>query len=101
MHKVTILYHHPKDEQAFEAYYAQTHMPIAAKVRGVARLELTQFVPGPSGEKPAYYRMAELYFDSEAQMKASLDSVEGKAAIADIPNFATGGITTLVGVVDS
>ena len=100
MLKVTILYHHPQDEKAFEEYYAQTHLPIAAKVKGVARLELTKFTPGPGGEKPAYYRMAELYFESEEQMKASLGSAEGKATVEDLKNFATGGVVTLFGTMD-
>lgn len=101
MIKVTILYHHPKDEQAFESYYKQTHLPIAAKVKGVSRLELTKFLPELGGKTPPYYRMAELYFDNEEQMKASLSSPEGKAATNDLHNFATGGVTILTGSVES
>lgn len=100
MIKVTILYHHPQDPQAFERYYAETHLPIAAKMKGVARLELTRFGPGPDGSKPAYYRMAELYFPSEAQLQATLGSQEGQAAVSDLPNFATGGVTMLTGSVE-
>jgi uncharacterized protein (TIGR02118 family) len=101
MVKVTILYHHPKDAARFEAYYAATHLPLAAKMRGVARLELTRFLADPEGGKPAFYRMAELYFQDEARMQDTLESPEGKAAVGDLPNFATGGVTIVIGYVEA
>jgi uncharacterized protein (TIGR02118 family) len=69
MLKVTVLYGHPTSSADFEKYYAETHLPLAAKMQGVARLELTKFVAGPDGGRPAFYRMAELYFPSQAQMQ--------------------------------
>ena len=100
MIKLTVLYGHPQDERAFERYYAETHLPIAAKIGGVTRLELTQFKPGPDGSKPRYYRMAEIYFQNESQLESQLGSEEGQAAVADLPNFATGGVMMLVGSVE-
>jgi uncharacterized protein (TIGR02118 family) len=101
MIKVTLLYGHPKDAQEFERYYAEKHLPLAAKMKGVGRLELTRFRPAPDGSKPVYYRMAELYFPNEVQMQSTLSSSEGQAAVADLPNFATGGVTMLSGSVES
>jgi len=101
MIKVTVLFNHPTNPQEFERYYADTHLPIAGKMKGFSRLELTKFGPGPDGGKPAYYRMAELYFPSQAQMQTTLGSPEGQAAVADIGNFATGGVTMLFGSVAS
>lgn len=46
-------------------------------MNGVGRLELTRFGPGPDGSKPEFYRMAELYFPTEAQMQSTLTSPEG------------------------
>ena len=99
MMKVTVLYGHPKSPDEFEKYYESTHLPLAGKVKGVDRLELTKFISAPDGGKPAFYRMAELYFATEVQMEHSLGSDEGKAAVADFENFATGGITVLIGSV--
>lgn len=101
MMKVTVLYHHPTSPETFESYYAQTHLPIAAKMKGVARLELTKFVSAPDGGRPAFYRMAELYFSSQAQMQETLGSPEGKATVGDLPKFATGGVTIAVGSVEA
>jgi uncharacterized protein (TIGR02118 family) len=99
MMKVTVIYGHPKSSDDFEKYYESTHLPLAAKMKGVDRLELTKFVAGPDGSKPAFYRMAELYFGSQAQMEQVLGSAEGKATVADLDNFATGGVTVLIGTV--
>jgi uncharacterized protein (TIGR02118 family) len=99
MMKVTILYGHPKSPEAFEKYYESTHLPLAGKIKGVDRLELTKFIAAPDGGKPAFYRMAELYFATQDQMKQTLGSAEGQAAVADIENFATGGATVLIGSV--
>lgn len=101
MIKVTVLFNHPANSREFERYYAETHLPLAAKMQGFSRLELTRFGPGPDGGRPPYYRMAELYFPSQAQMQTTLGSAEGQAAVADIGNFATGGVTMLFGSVDS
>lgn len=100
MLKVTVLYGHPTSPADFEQYYAATHVPLAAKMNGVARVELTKFLPGADGSKPAFYRMAELYFATPAQMEATLGSPEGQATVADLKNFATGGVTVAVGAVE-
>ena len=100
MIKVTVLYGHPKSPDDFEKYYESTHLPLAAKIKGVVRLELTKFIAGPDGGKPAFYRMAELYFNTQTEMEQSLGSPEGQAVIDDIQNFATGGVTVLIGSVE-
>ena len=101
MMKITVLYGCPTSAEQFEKYYEGTHLPLAAKVKGVARIEFTKFVSGPDGAKPAFYRMAELYFTTQAQMEQSLKSPEGQATVADIQNFATGGVTMVIGSVDA
>jgi uncharacterized protein (TIGR02118 family) len=101
MVKLTVLYGHPRSADEFERYYAGTHIPLVDKMKGVSRVELTRFAPGPDGAQPAFYRMAELYFPNDMQLRSSLGSPEGQAAVGDIPNFATGGVTVLTGAVDS
>jgi len=101
MMKITVLYGSPTSAEQFEKYYGGTHLPLAAKMKGVARIEFTKFVSGPDGAKPAFYRMAELYFTTQAQMEQSLKSPEGQATVADTQNFATGGVTMVIGSVDA
>ena len=97
MIKLTVIYGHPEDPAAFESYYNTTHMEIADKIPGVARFELTRFTGSPDNGKPAFYRMAELYFPSLKEMENSLQSAEGMAALRDLPHFASGGVKAMVG----
>ncbi|HRH58975.1 MAG TPA: EthD family reductase [Chitinophagaceae bacterium] len=99
MNKVTVLYKHPESEEAFEKYYAETHLPLAAKIPHLDHAEFTKFMAAPDGSKSAYYRMAELYFASDELMMQALGSDEGRAAAGDIPKFATGGFEFLFGKV--
>ena len=100
MVKLIVLYGHPLDSTAFETYYSETHLPIASKISGVNRVELTKFIGTPDGGKPSKYRMAELYFDSIEELQTQMGSPEGQAAVNDIPNFATGGVDVMVGDVE-
>jgi uncharacterized protein (TIGR02118 family) len=44
------------------------------------------------GDPPPYYLVSDVYFDDKASFEAALDSPQMKEAIADVPNFATGGV---------
>ena len=96
MVKLQVLYGHPKDPAAFEAYYRDPHTPIAVKVPGLRRFEASKVLGAPGGGQPAYYRTADLYFDDMNALQAALSSPEGQAAANDIANFATGGVTLMV-----
>lgn len=100
MVKVTVLYGHPADPEAFEDYYADTHVPIAAKIPDVQRFESGRVMSTPDGEEPAYHRIAELWFESAEQMQSSMGSEQGQAATGDIANFATGGATVMISEVE-
>jgi uncharacterized protein (TIGR02118 family) len=43
--------------------------------------------------------MAELYFAGPGELQNAFGSREGQAATADLANFASGGVTVLVGAV--
>ncbi len=101
MIKATALYGHLTYSEAFEKYYADTHLPLVTKTPGVVKAEFTKFLPNADGTAVAYYRMAELYFAGPAEMQQALSSPEGQAMAADLSNFATGGVTIMVGVVEN
>ena len=101
MLKLTVLYGHPKDAEAFEKYYNEKHLPLATTMEGVAKLELTKFMGTPDGQKADYYRMAELYFTSPEQMQETMSSPEGQATTDDLSNFATGGVNVIVGITET
>ena len=96
MVKLVVLYGQPKSPAEFEKYYADVHLPIAAQMKGVRRAEFARATGTPQGGPPPFYRIAELYFDSVEQMQGVLGSPEGQKTVADLANFATGGVTVAV-----
>jgi uncharacterized protein (TIGR02118 family) len=95
MVKLTVLYGQPKDPAAFEKYYANTHMPIARKM-DVRKIELSKVIGTPDGSTPAFYRIADVYFDDMTHLQRSTGAPEGQATVGDLTNFATGGVTVLI-----
>jgi uncharacterized protein (TIGR02118 family) len=92
VHRLVVSYGQPEDPEAFDAYYRDTHTPLALAQPGLVRLTFGHAVSlDPS--QPAPYLVAELDFDSEEAMSASLASPEGRTAGKDLTNFATGGVT--------
>jgi uncharacterized protein (TIGR02118 family) len=100
MAKLTVMYGHPDDPEAFEEYYANTHLPLAAKIPNVQQFEAGRVAAVDDGDPP-YHRIAELWFESAERMQESLASPEGSAAAGDIPNSATGGATMFVSEVEA
>src|SRR5688572_28571330 len=96
MIKLTVLYGRPEVPEAFEEQYAEVHMPLVEKIPGAERWEAARVVDTMEGDTPPYYRIFEFWFEDLDGMQASMGSPEGQAAVADIPNYATGGATTLV-----
>ena len=95
MHVLTVCYGHPADPAAFDAYYTSTHVPLAEKIPGMASFTY-RHCDSLDGSQPPYYLVAELSFPSQEALNAGLSSPEGAAAAADVPNFATGGVTMFV-----
>ena len=100
MIKLTVLYGHPTNTEAFERYYATTHLPLVDKMSGFSRTEKAKVVASPDGAKPAFYRMFEFWFESEDALGRTMGSPEGKAAVDDLSKFATGGVTVLISAVE-
>jgi uncharacterized protein (TIGR02118 family) len=101
MVKLTVLYGHPDDPDAFEEYYANTHMPLVDKMPDLQRYEAARIVATPDGSQPHYYRIFEGYFENIDQLQSGMGTPEGQAAAEDIPNFATGGATLLICEIDA
>jgi uncharacterized protein (TIGR02118 family) len=96
MAHVVVMYKTPKDAAAFDKYYVETHIPLAKKIPGLRKYEISQGpVATPAGPS-AYHLIATLYFDNMAAVQAGFGSAEGKAAGADVQKFATGGADMLL-----
>ncbi|MFC5828155.1 EthD family reductase [Nonomuraea insulae] len=90
------LYHHPESVAAFDKHYDETHTPLAARMPGL-RSYTTMRPVSVGGERPAYHLIAVLTFDDQQAFNAAMAGAEGRAAVADLANFAAGGVTMLTG----
>jgi len=93
MIRLQVMYGHPQDPQAFDRYYADVHLPIAKKIKGFKRWTVGKVTGTPDGKPAPYYYFADLFAESREAMEKILASPEGQAAVKDVPNFATGGVT--------
>jgi uncharacterized protein (TIGR02118 family) len=96
MADVVVLYKTPKDAAAFDKYYVETHIPLAKKMPGLKKYQISQGpVASPAGPSGVHL-VATLTFDSMAAIQKAFGSPEGQAAAGDVPNFATGGADILL-----
>ena len=97
MAKLVILYGHPVDTAAFEDYYANRHIPYAAKhMPNVRSAENMRVISTADGGLAPYYRVSQLSYDNVEDLRAGIASEDGRSTIADLASFATGGATLLI-----
>jgi len=92
MARLVVMYGIPKDAAAFDKYYGETHAPLAKKIPGLRKYEISRGpVATPAGPSDMHL-VAILQFDDLAAIQRGLTSPEGQAAAGDLANFATGGV---------
>jgi uncharacterized protein (TIGR02118 family) len=96
MAQLLVMYKTPKDPAAFDRYYLETHIPIARKIPGIRKYEVSQGPVATAAGPSAFHLIATLHFDNLAAIQHAFASVEGQAAAADVQNFATGGADMLL-----
>ena len=91
MATLVVMYKTAKDPTAFDKYYVEKHIPLAKKIPGLRKYEVSQGpVATPAGPS-AYHLVALLHDDNIAAIQSAFASPEGQAAVADVQAFATGG----------
>ena len=101
MYKLIAIWSAPRaeDEEAFEQHYRDVHLAVAAKTPNMRRLVAVRTSDGLEGGQSAFYRVAELHFDSKADLEAAEHSAEWGGMRADaggmIERF---GVTLTVGM---
>lgn len=97
MVKLTVLFGQPKDPAEFERYYLDRHVPEyveSGKLAHLVRVDMGKGLPR-GGQPPAFYRTADLWWDSMEALVADAQSPAGQEALGDLENFATGGYQLL------
>ena|SRR5436305_345933 len=91
MAKLVVLYKTPKSADAFDRYYFATHVPLAKKLPGLKKYDVSDGAVAAASGTSGVHLVATLYFDSLDAIKDAFASPEGKATAGDLANFADGG----------
>ncbi len=83
MGRMLVIYRTPNDPAAFDDHYANVHVPLAKRLPGLLRYEVSHRpIATPAGD-PEPYLIATLDFESFTAMRAAFATPEGKACAAD------------------
>ena len=96
MAMLVAVYKTPKSADAFERYYSSTHAPLAKKIPGLRKYEVSSGAVGLPINSGGVHLVALLEFDSVDAIRAALASPEGQAAAEDLGKFADGGVDLMV-----
>ncbi len=95
MVRLIALYSPPHDAAAFDEHYRSVHAPIVRRYPEIREIRLTR-LDGVAGRPSSHYLMAEMAFDSRADLDAALASEAGRESGRDLRNFAQAGVTLFV-----
>ncbi len=92
VHRLLVGYGMPADTDDFDKHYRDVHIGIANGMPGVVKYTIGHAQSADENPSP-FHLVAELDFESVEAMGAAMGSEAGATAVADIPNFANGGVT--------
>ena len=92
VHRLIVQYGQPTDPAAFDKHYRDVHVPLVQAVPGLVRFTVGH-PRSLDPSTPAPYAVAELDFESAQAMGEALGTEAGKATAADVPLFASGGVS--------
>ena len=88
MARMLVIYRTPKDVDSFDRHYFGIHVPLAKKIPGLRKYEVSEGrIAMPAGSSDVH-RIGTLYFDDLAAIQQAFASPEGQAAGADRRLFA-------------
>ncbi len=96
MIRIVSLHGHPRDPAEFERYYRERHTPLVQRIPGVRNIRFGRVRHTSDGAPTPYFLVSDVYFDDAAALETAQASPEMAAALADVPNFASGGVTIMV-----
>jgi uncharacterized protein (TIGR02118 family) len=88
MAKMLVIYRKPADPDAFARHYFETHIPLAKKLPGLRKYDVSlgaiTTIAGPAD----VHMIGTLYFDDMEAIGRAFASPEGRAAAADRQLYA-------------
>ena len=92
MARLVVMYGTPKDAGAFDKYYFETHVPIAKRIPGLRKYEVSRGAVATPAGPAKFHLIATLHFDDMKAVQNAFASPQGQAAAADVAKFASGGV---------
>lgn len=87
MAKIIVMYEKPKNEEGFEKYYYDVHVPLVQKVPNLKNATINRVVQSQNTDL-SFYLIAQLEFESMEDLNSMFASNEGKQVIDDVKNLA-------------
>ena len=83
MARMIVIYKTPIDKDAFDRHYFDVHIPLAKKLPGLIKYDISKSpIMSTTGNDEAYL-IGTLHFDSLDDIKKAFASPQGKACAAD------------------
>jgi uncharacterized protein (TIGR02118 family) len=95
MPRLIALYNVPADPDAFDAHYRDVHAGIIARYPNIRDARLSK-PAGVAGRPAPFHLMAEMVFETAADLDAALMSEAGAESARDLRNFAGAGATLFI-----
>lgn len=81
--RMLVIYRTPADPAAFDRHYMNVHVPLAKRLPGLLRYEVSRRpIATPAGD-PEPYLIGTLYFESLAALRQAFGTPEGRECAAD------------------
>ena len=88
MARMVVIYRTPKNVEAFDRHYFDIHVPLAKKLPGLRKYEISHGPVAVLAGAPDAYLIGTLHFDDLAAIKQAFASPEGRAAGTDRQVYA-------------
>jgi uncharacterized protein (TIGR02118 family) len=88
MARMVVIYRTPKNVEAFDRHYFDVHIPLAKKLPGLRKYEISYGPVAVLVGSSDVYLIGTLHFDDLAAIKKAFASPEGQAARADRQLYA-------------
>lgn len=88
MARLVAIYKTPADVEAFEKHYFETHIPLAKKMPGFKKYDVSRRPVSVIAGAEDVYLIGTVYFDDLEAMQKAFASPEGHACAADRQAYA-------------
>ena len=97
MVRFLVLWKEPLDREAFERHYRDVHIPLAKKLPGLIRYAVSR-EPRPVRGDERYYIVAQLEWESLAELQRAFSSPEGQQTAQDVAELArlSTGVSSMI-----